>query len=75
MLLPPKVCQLTSYLQLRVLESSSDYSAFAAALRDIDKRDDVLVTVWQGIYFFVEYEQIADLSYSDWKVVLRVSCC
>ncbi|KAF7294978.1 AA-permease domain-containing protein [Mycena indigotica] len=25
-----------------------DYDAFAKALRDIDKRDDVVVTVWQG---------------------------
>ncbi|KAL1947757.1 hypothetical protein VTO73DRAFT_13481 [Trametes versicolor] len=25
-----------------------DYDAFAVALRDVDKRDDVLVTVWQG---------------------------
>lgn len=26
----------------------TDYDAFATALRDIDKRDDVLVTIWQG---------------------------
>lgn len=26
----------------------TDYNAFANALRDIDRRDDVLVTVWQG---------------------------
>jgi hypothetical protein len=25
-----------------------DYTAFANTLRAIDKRDDVLVTVWQG---------------------------
>ncbi|KAJ7632570.1 ClpP/crotonase-like domain-containing protein [Roridomyces roridus] len=29
-----------------------DYTAFANALRDLDKRDDVLVTVWQGISYF-----------------------
>ncbi|KAJ7063256.1 ClpP/crotonase-like domain-containing protein, partial [Mycena amicta] len=28
--------------------TAEDYSAFAKALRDIDKRDDVLVTVWQA---------------------------
>ena len=26
-----------------------DYDAFAEALRAIDKRDDVLVTIWQGM--------------------------
>ncbi|EIN07424.1 ClpP/crotonase [Punctularia strigosozonata HHB-11173 SS5] len=28
-----------------------DYDAFAVALRDIDQRQDVLVTVWQGRWF------------------------
>lgn len=27
---------------------SIDYTAFAEALRDIDGREDVLVTIWQG---------------------------
>lgn len=31
------------------IDVDSDYDAFAKALREIDKRDDVLVTVWQGM--------------------------
>ena len=29
-------------------ENATDYDTFAATLREIDKREDVLVTVWQG---------------------------
>ena len=29
---------------------NAGYNAFAEALRDIDKRDDVKLTIWQGIF-------------------------
>lgn len=29
---------------------ATDYDSFATALREIDKREDVLVTVWQGLF-------------------------
>ena len=51
-----------------------DYDAFAAALRAVDARDDVLVTIWQGIYQHPQiYTFVAESILSEWKVVLRVS--
>ena len=32
------------------LRAFVDYDAFATYLRQVDKRDDVLVTIWQGTY-------------------------
>ena len=32
-----------------------DYDAFANALREIDAREEVLVTVWQGVFSTAEY--------------------
>lgn len=58
-----------------ILDSFLDYDAFANALRDIDKRDDVLVTVWQGIVCWLSPTAVKltnGQTVSDWQVVLRV---
>ncbi|THH12747.1 hypothetical protein EW146_g7404 [Bondarzewia mesenterica] len=46
--------------------TAEDYEAFSCALRDIDKRDDVVVTVWQatGKWFcaYVPHENLREIS-------------
>jgi hypothetical protein len=50
-----------------------DYDAFANALRDIDKRSDVLVTIWQGEFSILLAQELTDpTQISDWQVLLRV---
>jgi hypothetical protein len=54
-----------------------DYDAFANALREIDEREDVLITVWQGKYVAstmspLDFDPTFAAILSYWKMVLRV---
>lgn len=45
---------LVSVMTLRV--KITDYDDFANSLREIDKRDDVVATVWQGELCYLHFQ-------------------
>lgn len=63
------------WLTDNVRHRNEGYDKFAEALREIDKQDDVLVTVWQGKQkLFLSKVPDSNLEmFSYRKVVLRVS--
>ena len=58
------------------LSLTLDYDAFANALREIDAREEVLVTVWQGaslpLLIIQPESPLLKLEDSYWELVLRV---
>ena len=53
-----------------------DYEAFTTALREVDAREDVLVTIWQGIQSHSQTLRTVtepEYAYSQREVVLVVS--
>ena len=51
---------MLSSARVRVLRSRvADYDDFANSLREIDKRDDVIATVWQGKLHYLHFNSCA----------------
>jgi hypothetical protein len=73
-IVPLSITYLASTIQNQ-LTRRIDYT-FANALRDIDKREDILITVWQGQSYGLDSSstfQLVELQSSHREVVLRVS--
>lgn len=70
-----KVCKILIKLLLKSI-MCLDYDDLARILREIDEKDDVIVTVLQGIYITTLSTNICTKVFSShWQVVLRVCMC